>query len=36
MLADMLVELSRLEKGGNIKPNTDIDAFMKAWIYTLR
>jgi len=36
MLADLLTELLRREKAGNIKPDTDIDAFMKAWIYTLR
>jgi hypothetical protein len=30
MLADMLTELSRREKVGNIKPDADIDAFMKA------
>ncbi|OQU87144.1 hypothetical protein SORBI_3003G215300 [Sorghum bicolor] len=27
---DLLAELSRREKAGNIKPDTDIDAFMKA------
>jgi len=30
MLLDMLTELSRREKAANIKPDADIDAFMKA------
>jgi len=30
MLIDMLTELSRREKAANIKPDADIDAFMKA------
>jgi len=30
MLLDMLTELSRREKAANIKPDPDIDAFMKA------
>lgn len=30
MLSDMLTELSRREKAANIKPDADIDAFMKA------
>ncbi|TVU34550.1 hypothetical protein EJB05_16386 [Eragrostis curvula] len=30
---DMLTELSRREKAANIKPDADIDAFMKASIY---
>ena len=32
MLLDMLTELSRREKAANIKPDADIDAFMKASI----
>jgi hypothetical protein len=32
MLSDMLTELSRREKAANIKPDADIDAFMKASI----
>ena len=32
MLIDMLTELSRREKAANIKPDADIDAFMKASI----
>jgi len=30
MLIDMLTELSRREKAANIKPDADIDAYMKA------
>ena len=30
MLLDMLTELSRREKAANIKPDADIDAYMKA------
>jgi hypothetical protein len=33
MFSDMLTELSRREKAANIKPDADIDAFMKASIY---
>jgi hypothetical protein len=29
VLPDMLTELSRREKAANIKPDADIDAFMK-------
>jgi hypothetical protein len=29
MLLDMLTELARREKAANIKPDADIDAFMK-------
>jgi hypothetical protein len=32
-MLDMLTELSRREKAANIKPDVDIDAYMKASIY---
>lgn len=34
--ADMLVELSRREKAANIRPDPDIDVFMKVYCLTLR
>jgi hypothetical protein len=36
VLPDMLTELSRREKAANIKPDADIDAFMKVKIANVK